>query len=225
MHIARNARRAVAALAVPVLFTACSDVPETSTSSSTAGAGAASTSNPAAPVAPEARTDMTTAAGAKVGTVTFSATSGGTEVDVVLTGDKAVVPGRFHGIHVHANDDPVNGEGCKADPAAAAPTWFTAVDGHLKAGSATHTDHTGDFPSLLVRKDGTASLRFTTDRFTPAEVVGKAVIVHASADNFGNIPVGSMPDQYTPNAEAASTKTAGTGNAGDRMACGMISRT
>ena len=224
MHIARNASWAVAVLVVPALFTACSDV-ERATSSSTSPAGAASTPKQASANAPEAKTDLTTAGGARVGTVTFSSTSGGAEVDVVLTADKAVMPGRFHGIHVHANDDPANGDGCKADPAAAASTWFTAVDGHLKAGNATHVDHTGDFPSLLVRKDGSASLRFTTDRFTPAEVVGKAVIVHAAADNFGNIPVGSLPDQYTPNAEAASTKTAGTGNAGDRVACGMIART
>ena len=130
--------------------------------------------------------------------------------------------GSFHGIHVHANDDPANGEGCKADAAMAPPTWFTAVDGHLKQGTATHTDHTGDFPSVLVNKDGTASLRFTTDRFTPAQVVGKAVVLHANADNFGNVPTGSLPDQYRANAEAATTKTTGTGNAGDRMACGLV---
>jgi len=219
MHTARNARWALAALAAPALLTACSDVPtKSSTATTRAGAPASSAK------APEARASLVTADGAQVGTVTFGSVTGGTEVEVHLTADKAVVAGRFHGIHVHANDDPANGEGCKADPAAAASTHFTAVDGHLKEGTAKHGEHSGDLPSVLVAKDGTASLRFTTDRFTPDAVVGKAVIVHAGADNFGNIPTGDLPDQYKPNAEAATTKTAATGNAGDRMACGVISR-
>ena len=167
---------------------------------------------------------LATADGAEAGTVTFTSVPGGTEVDVQVRATKAVEAGSFHGIHVHANSDAANGEGCKADPAAPPASWFTAVDGHLTEGTASHTDHKGDLPSVLVRKDGTASLRFTTDRFTPSEVVGKAVVVHGSEDNFGNIPTGNMPDQYKPNGEAATTKTRGTGNAGDRMACGLISR-
>lgn len=225
MDTSRNARWALAALAAPALLTACSEVPEdvsASTTAPVAAAAASSTSSPASPAG--ARTSLATADGASVGTVTFTTVPGGTEVDVKLTANEAVKAGSFHGIHVHANNDPANGEGCRADPAMASATWFTAVDGHLKEGTATHTDHTGDFPSLLVGKDGTASLRFTTDRFDVAEVVGKAVIVHASADNFGNIPIGTLPDQYTANGPAAVTKTEGTGNAGDRMACGMITR-
>jgi len=167
---------------------------------------------------------LATADGSQAGTVTFTASPAGTEVDVQLKAVKSVAAGRFHGIHVHANDDPANGEGCKADPAGVASTWFTAVDGHLKEGTATHTDHMGDLPSVLVLKDGSGSLRFTTDRFRPLDVVGKAVILHASADNFGNIPTGALADQYTANAAEATSKTAATGNAGDRMACGVISR-
>ena len=216
MDISKN-RWALAALAAPALLAACGDTTEISASTTTAPGAAQSR-------APEAKATLTTADGASAGTVGFSTVPGGTEVDVQVTAAKAVAAGRFHGIHVHANDDPANGEGCKADPAMAPSTWFTAADGHLKAGTATHSDHTGDMPSVLVRKDGTASLRFTTDRFAPADVVGKTVILHASADNFGNIPTGTLPDQYTANGEAATTKTAGTGNAGDRMACGLISR-
>jgi len=216
METARTIRWALAAVAAPVLLAACSEVP-TKSSTTTSAAGTSSKG-------PEARASLVTADGARAATVTFTAVDGGTEVEVKVTATKAVVAGRFHGLHVHANDDPANGEGCKADPAMLPATWFTAVDGHLKEGSAAHSEHKGDLPSLLVAKDGTASLRFTTDRFTPGEVVGKAVVVHAGADNFANIPIGSLPDQYTANAEAASAKTAATGNAGDRMACGVITR-
>ena len=217
MDAIRTCRWTLAALAAPTLLVACGDGGETSSATTTRAPAAA------AP-APDARTRLAAPDRSEVGTVTFTAAPGGTEVDVRLAANKAVKAGSFHGIHVHANGDPANGEGCQADQAAAPSAWFTSADGHLNEGTATHTDHKGDLPSVLVHKDGTASLRFTTDRFTPSEVVGKAVIVHASADNFGNVPTGNLPDEYKANAEAAITKTKGTGNAGDRVACGVIAR-
>jgi Cu/Zn superoxide dismutase len=46
--------------------------------------------------------------------------------------------------------------------------------------------------------------------------------MHASADNFGNIPLGTEPDKYTSNSQAAIDLTTATGNAGARVACGVI---
>jgi Cu/Zn superoxide dismutase len=48
------------------------------------------------------------------------------------------------------------------------------------------------------------------------------VILHAGADNFANIPLGAGATQYTANSTDASAATAKTGNAGDRIACGVI---
>jgi len=217
MTTTTKTRLALVVLGAPALLAACTDTTKSTTATTTARAAAQSPP-------PEAKALLATADGGPAGTVTFSPVPGGTEVDIQVTSNKAIVAGRFHGIHVHANDDPANGDGCKADPAMASTTWFTAADGHLKTGTATHGEHTGDMPTVLIRKDGTGSLRFTTDRFTPAEVTGKAVILHAGADNFANIPTGTLPEQYAPNADAATTKTAGTGNAGDRVACGVVSR-
>jgi Cu-Zn family superoxide dismutase len=56
------------------------------------------------------------------------------------------------------------------------------------------------------------------------DLAGRVVIVHAGPDNFGNIPVGTDPNQYTPNSQSAIDRTAATGNAGDRIACGVIGR-
>jgi Cu-Zn family superoxide dismutase len=160
--------------------------------------------------------------GAAVGVVTFAKAGSGTRVTAALQRNPYVAPGDFHGFHVHANDNPANGTGCTADPAAPSSTWFVSADGHLAGYGETHGHHAGDMPSPLIARDGTAILFFTTDRFTPAAVVGRAVVLHAGPDNFGNVPMGSAPDQYTANSTAAVTKTQGTGNSGDRVACGVV---
>ena len=64
---------------------------------------------------------------------------------------------------------------------------------------------------------------YPSDGFTKADLLagaGTAIIIHAGADNFGNIPAdrynqvngGSGPDQTTMM----------TGDAGKRVACGVI---
>lgn len=80
-----------------------------------------------------------------------------------------------------------------------------STGGHLKAG-------------------GTASTTFETDRFTIDDLRGRAVVLHAGADNLGNVPVGTAPEQYTPNSPAAVTRSQNTGNAGDRVLCGVVKR-
>jgi Cu-Zn family superoxide dismutase len=160
--------------------------------------------------------------GHALGTVTFGVERDQTRVSAVLRPNSYVAAGAFHGFHVHANNDAANGAGCVADPAQPSNTWFVAVDGHLAEPAQAHGHHDGDMPSPLVEADGTARLVFTTDRIDPADLVGRAVILHAGPDNFGSVPAGTASDQYTPNSAAATDKTAKTGNAGDRVACGLI---
>ena len=157
--------------------------------------------------------------GNAVATVIFTAINGGTLVTVV-----ARIPNGagIHGFHVHANDNPANGAGCIADPAQPANTWFVSADGHFNPGAVTHGNHAGDMPPLFVAQSGNTATTFVTDRFTPGDIKGRAVIIHAGADNLGNVPVGTAANQYTPNAADATTLTANTGNAGNRIACGVI---
>ena len=175
---------------------------------------------------PVARARLTLADGTKIGSVRFwdDEGDGRTVVRVVIAvpAGKAA-PGAFHGFHIHANNDPANGSGCVADPAAVPATWFVSADGHFRHdAAAVHGGHAGDLPTIYLDAHGRGEARFTVDRITPAELPDKAVILHAGADNFGNVPVGAGPDQYAANSAAATTKTANTGNAGDRIACGVI---
>lgn len=158
------------------------------------------------------------ATGKQVGTMVFKQVSGGTLgiVSAQIAGFTGI-----HGFHVHANDNPANGTGCIADPAQPATTHFLSVDGHYNPGGGVHGNHAGDMPVLFFAQ-GKAALSFVFENFTPAQVVGRAVIIHAGPDNYGNIPLGAAVTQYTANAPDAITLTNGTGNAGARAACGVI---
>lgn len=170
--------------------------------------------------AKSARAILTTADLTKVGTVDFKTERGHTEVRVRLAGVQGV--DAFHGFHIHANDVAANGDGCIADPAAAPSTWFVSADGHYNPTAQNHSHHVGDMPVVYVDADGSAETRFRIDRIDPGDLNRKVVILHAGADNFGNIPVGAGATQYAANSADATAATARTGNAGDRVACGVI---
>jgi superoxide dismutase, Cu-Zn family len=169
-----------------------------------------------------ARATLRVADGTEIGQVTFEGKRTQTEVSVRLKR----LPANwnldaFHGFHIHANDTGTDA-GCIADPNVAPNLWFVSADGHWKTGTQDHAGHHGDMPSLLVNADGSAKMEFVTGRFEPSALVGRAVIVHAGPDNFGNVPLGTAANQYTANDPAATTATKNTGNAGDRLACGVI---
>lgn len=139
-------------------------------------------------------------AGSAVGTVNLLSTD--TRVEVFVDASR-LTPG-FHGFHVHTVGR------CEAP--------FTSAGGHYNPGSAVHRDHAGDLPILLVNRDGTARASFTTDRLTVAELFdadGSAIIVHADPDNYAHIPV-----RYSATGPDATTLA--TGDAGGRVACGIV---
>jgi superoxide dismutase, Cu-Zn family len=103
---------------------------------------------------------------------------------------------------------------------------FTTAEGHYNPSGAGHGEHAGDLPSLLVQRDGTAELEFTTDRFSLAELFDanrSALIVHAGRDNFANIPQRDHSHQY--DTFGPDVDTLATGDAGARAACGVVRRT
>ena len=134
------------------------------------------------------------------GEVTFRSVRGGTKVTVEVWGLPRYQPASNgkqpvgpHGFHLHERGT------CKVgdpnDP-------FMAAGGHWNPGNQPHGNHAGDFPVLFSNK-GFAYMSFFTDKFTVAEVIGKAVIIHESPDDYRTQP---------------------SGNSGRRLACGVIRR-
>lgn len=152
--------------------------------------------------------DLQTAAGVLVASARFS--SDGDAVRVRLQA-KGLTPG-FHGFHIH--------EVGMCDGSTATP--FSSAGGHLGEtengrGGSAHSNHGGDMPSLYINADGSGTLSFRTDRFTLADLIaenGRAVMIHADADNFANIPT-----RYAPAPDAV---TLATGDSGGRIACGVV---
>ena len=171
-----------------------------------------------------AQASLRSADGTRLGSVSFADDRDSDDTAVTIWLRHTVAVEAFHGIHIHANDTAANGDGCIADPTQPSSTWFVSADGHWKKDATeVHAHHAGDRPSVFVNEDGTAKMRFVVDKLTPREVVGRAVVLHAGPDNFGNVPVGPGADQYTAGATAVA-KTQATGNAGDRFGCGVIRR-
>lgn len=128
------------------------------------------------------------------GTVHFQELGDGSvEVQVDLTG----VPPGVHGFHVHEF-------GSCADNGNAAGGHFNPMSmPHAAPEAASH--HAGDFGNVTAASNGEVHTRFVTRSITVSEgarsAVGKAVILHANPDDLVTQP---------------------TGNAGGRIACGVV---
>ena len=127
------------------------------------------------------------------GTVHFMAASGGVNVKASL---KGLAAGN-HGFHVHEFGD------CTAPDATSAGGHFNPKGEPHGAPTDAHR-HAGDLGNISAAADGTATLEWTDPSMKldgSDGVIGHAVIIHASADDL---------------------KTQPTGNAGGRVACGVI---
>ncbi|OBK25810.1 superoxide dismutase [Mycobacterium asiaticum] len=156
--------------------------------------------------------------GAEVATAKFEFTNGYATVTITTSRGGVLTPG-FHGVHIHKVG--------KCEPNSVAPTGgtergdFLSAGGHFSAPGSTTGHASGDLTSLQVRKDGSAMLVTTTDGFTMDDLTSgakTAIIIHAGADNFANIP-----DRYQVNGVPGPDETTmATGDAGKRVACGVI---
>lgn len=119
---------------------------------------------------------------------------------VHLTGEiGGLQPGSSHGFHIHEKGD------CSAADASSAGGHFNpAAQPHGRAGHGAH--HAGDADNLVADGHGVARVDMHLDGVTlgdggPADIAGRAVVVHAEPDDYRSQPAG---------------------NAGARVACGVI---
>lgn len=128
------------------------------------------------------------------GAVHFTQLSDGT-VDVQA--DLFGVPPGVHGFHVHENGD------CSNNGQAAGGHFNPMNMPHAAPDMASH--HAGDFGNVTADEKGEVHAKFNTHSVTVAagttSAVGHAVILHANPDDLTTQP---------------------TGNAGARIACGIV---
>ena len=163
--------------------------------------------------------ELRMADGTAVASADFEFANGYATVTVRTTVPGELSPG-FHGLHVHSVGK------CEANsvaPTGGAPGDFNSAGGHFQVpGHAAHPA-SGDLTSLQVRGDGSAMLVTTTDAFTAENLLAgakTAIIIHEKSDNFANIP----PERYqqTNGTPPPDETTLATGDAGRRVACGVI---
>lgn len=148
-------------------------------------------------VSRQAIANLASASGSLVsGRLTLSTAPGGVRVRGDVGGLR---PGSLHGFHVHENGD------CSAVDAASAGGHFNPENKpHGRVGQGAH--HAGDADNLVADAGGVAHV----DAWLPGAALGdgsahdlngRALIVHAGADDYSSQPAG---------------------NAGARVACGVI---
>ncbi len=167
--------------------------------SSTSTGSASMSGSSAAPMAsagPSARATLESKSGSTVtGMATFAEVAGG-GVRVHVHVENA--PPGTHGLHLHEKGD------C-SDPEA------KSAGGHFNPGTMPHAGpmvekrHAGDLGNIEIGADGKGDLDIKSDLLTVTagtySVVGRSVVFHEKADDFMTQP---------------------TGNAGGRLACGVI---
>ena len=161
-----------------------------------AAALAAPAPKPAAP-APSASADIKTADGKDVGKATLTQTAAGVRIRATLSG----LPPGEHAFHVHAVG--------KCEPP------FTSAGPHFNPGQKKHGlkspdgHHAGDMENFTVPANGKVTVTavnkdITLEKDKPNSVFqtdGTALVIHAGKDDYTTDPAG---------------------NAGDRIACGII---
>lgn len=132
-----------------------------------------------------------------IGEATFEQVGDKVHAAIYVQGLK---PGQEHGLHIHEVGDCSSGDGMSAKG------HFNPY-GKPHGSPASSERHAGDLPALKAAKNGRGHVDVMLDVITvapgPTSIVGRAVIVHADPDDYRTQP---------------------TGNAGARLACGVIRR-
>lgn len=184
----------VTTLAAALALSACGTSPQPSAAMP---APSAAPAMPATSTVREATANLTSASGSMVsGKITLMPMGGGVHMTGTVGG---LAPNSVHGFHVHEKGD------CSAADASSAGGHFApASNPHGKRDSGPH--HAGDMDNITSNAEGVASVNKHLDGVTLGgrasnDIAGRAIVVHADADDYTSQP---------------------SGNAGARVACGVI---
>lgn len=133
------------------------------------------------------------------GTIYFTQEGDG---PTTVTGNVSGLAPGSHGFHVHALGDTTNG--CMST----GPHYNPAGKEH--GAPEDENRHAGDLGNVTVGEDGTASFTIVDKQIPltgPGSIIGRAVVVHADPDDLG---------------KGGHELSKSTGNAGGRLACGII---
>lgn len=182
-------RIALLAAASALALAACSTTPSAPTASA-----------PNIPTTSTAKQAIAVLASASASRVSGSVTLVPMGKGLHLTGEVGGLPANStHAFHIHEKGD------CSAADASSAGPHFNPFNAaHGKAGSGAH--HAGDMNNLSADAEGVAKINVHLEGVTLGggainDVAGRALIVHAAADDYASQPAG---------------------NAGARVACGII---
>ena len=153
-------------------------------------------------------------------TADFEFSAGYATVTVKTTGAGQLAPG-FHGLHIHSVGK------CEANsvaPTGGAPGDFNSAGAHFQVPGHSGHPASGDLTSLQVREDGTAELVTTTDAFTAEDLLaGREDGDHHPREGrqLRQHPAGALPADQRHSGLRTRRRMA-TGDAGKRVACGVI---
>ena len=137
------------------------------------------------------------------GTATVVSTSAGVRIRAEFT----KLPVGKHGFHIHRAGD-LRGEGCKG----ACSHWHVgppSIHGDRPHGSSTEDRHTGDLGNIEVKGTTKSVYTYNLKGVKPADLWGRALIVHADEDDLGK---GPFEDSLI------------TGHSGARIGCALFGR-
>tara|TARA_B110000977_G_C11005333_1_gene465514 strand:- start:21 stop:533 length:513 start_codon:yes stop_codon:yes gene_type:complete len=150
------------------------------------------------------------------GYVEFNETKSG-NIDITLN-IKGLSPG-LHGFHIHKTGD--LRKGCNSLCSHFNP--YNTLHGDISSNK--NNRHIGDLGNILVQTSGVANYTFTDKLIKlngKRNIIGRSVVIHDLEDDLGVGGLDVQHNDYIIVNEKVYNESVKTGNAGERIACGVI---